>query len=132
MQQEQTFVPEVGYLVTRVVLHGDGNVEFALCYRDDAQDELHFRHLARIRGFIAEPNFIGCVECALGAPNVWPAVNFHYTTWEELCALPRLWTARRSFLEWLDDVSQSQGLREDQLDRLRRAFNLGLNGLTCG
>lgn len=120
MPSEQTFVPELGHLITRVVINIDGNIEFGLCYRDDEKDATHVRQVARIRWFQAEPYFSGSVECALGAPNLWPHVSYHYSTWEELSAIPRLWVSKVAFSDWLAEICLERGLNDDQKDRLHK------------
>ena len=122
--EENVFMPEVGRLIMRV--HSGQQTQFDLCFLDQANSKCYQR-ICMIKDFKAEPNFSSFIECMPyeGIVNEWNHSTIHrrYCTWDEMCALQRLWSSRSvTFEDWLDEVLETKELAEVEKNRLRRAF----------
>ena len=119
------FNPPIGVLVTRVHIYPSGHTNFDICFCTENGDfPNRFCQIARIRDFNAEPYISGFFEMVRGQVNVQPFVHRHFTTFDEICALKRLWDSRWDVQEWLDEVMKQEALLPDEKDRINLHFGL--------
>jgi hypothetical protein len=112
-----TFVPDVGVLVTRVLI-SQLSTELTICFRDDPNDEWHYRTICQIEDFSARCKTSGFNESSEAAASSFGGntriIHRHHSTRGELLIIPKLWNDVHVTLEeWLEEVVN--------LDRLRAA-----------
>lgn len=121
-----SFIPNVGALVTRVVV-SNAFFGFYLCYRDDKEAEQHYSAICCVENFEAKPYFSGQIDLVMNTAELVGygdvAIHRHFTTWPELLAIPRLWSDRQvTVYDWLEDVNDLDDLPEEQKERIRKAL----------
>jgi hypothetical protein len=119
-----TWTPAVGLLVTRVEVRNESS-DFLICYRDRPDDTSYYQCICRIYNFRAEAFVFGMFEPITEDAVVWGCgdvtVHRHFSTWEELCVLRRLWSGALSYEQWLQRVQEFPRLAGCQKYRLERA-----------
>jgi len=109
-----------GRLTTRVFISQAGHMTVTISYQDSA-DQLHYKTIAEMESFSFGPRLSGYVECSNGN-NTRPWVNIHPTTWEELCAIGKMWNSRYDLDEWLLDVHDLDELSDIEKERICKAL----------
>ena len=124
------FTPPVGALCVSTLV-SDTSLELMYCFRDVEDDPYHFQALCKMSEFVVYPCDSGYVFTHLDVARVDGmilapvVVHRHLCTWQELCAIKRLWQesnglSENSFEKWLQDVLQDKKIPEEVKERLRR------------
>lgn len=122
-----TFIPSLGVLCVSTLV-SDTSVELLYCFRDVAGDPYHYQAICKMSEFVVRPCVSGYVFTNLDVARVdgtipSPVVEHrHLCTWQELCAIKRLWVngSPSSFEMWLADVLQDAGIPHEVKERLKK------------
>ena len=118
------WLPPVGELVTRVQI-GPTISRYDICFRD-SNDPQHYKQIARIVDFIAEPYHSSFVECIRTHNDTTPdggVITRHPTRYEELIALRKLWVHKQvTFDSWLNEGLELDCLSEVTKARLKYIY----------
>jgi hypothetical protein len=123
--EPQFFVPQVGRLITRCHVSGSGS-RHEICFRDNEGDQAHYLCIAEISGFFARPKIYGFVEMTHEEAYAQQmadshVIHRHFSTFEELGAIKRLWDDRNKvqFYSWLEEVLELNSLATQEKERLK-------------
>ncbi len=124
------WIPDVGKLVFRHTLEQDVGHKVQLMYRDDAANELHYRTLAQMRGFIAFPMIGTFIETSRVLIQIESddraCVCRSYADNSTLFAFPKLWMGMGkglSFPEWVANVNEEAALNGEEKRRINQLLS---------